>query len=80
MTILGGGIFNRNYGEISTGVDNKAKDPKSTQAQLRHADPTITLKLYQKSVPESVKAAAISFEADLLRQNSVGVLRGQPIQ
>ncbi len=42
-----------------------AKDPKSTQAQLRHADPTITLKHYQKSIPESVRAAAIAFEQAL---------------
>jgi integrase len=59
---------------------DKAKDPKSTQSQMRHADPAITLKLYQKSVPESVKAAAISFEADLISENSAGVLRGQVIQ
>jgi integrase len=42
-----------------------AKDPKSTQAQLRHADPTVTLRHYQKSIPESVKAAAIAFETAL---------------
>jgi integrase len=39
-----------------------AKDPKSTQTQLRHADPTITLRHYQKSIPESVKEAAEEFE------------------
>src|SRR5262249_20615969 len=33
---------------------DRAKDPKSTQAQLRHADPSITLRHYQKSVPASV--------------------------
>ncbi len=44
---------------------DRAKDPKSTQAQLRHADPTITLRHYQKSVPASVQAAAIALEADL---------------
>ena len=59
---------------------DKAKDPKITQSQMRHADPAITLKLYQKSVPETVKAAAISFEADLISENSAGVLRGQVIQ
>jgi integrase len=45
---------------------DRAKDPKSTQAQLRHADPRITLQRYQKAVPESVKAAALAFEADLV--------------
>jgi integrase len=30
---------------------DRAKDPKSTQAQLRHADPAITLKHYQKGCP-----------------------------
>ncbi|HUK17174.1 MAG TPA: hypothetical protein VLW65_12205, partial [Bryobacteraceae bacterium] len=43
----------------------RAKDPKSTQAQLRHADPTITLKHYQKSIPESVRAAGDQLERDL---------------
>jgi len=42
----------------------RAKDPKSTQAQLRHADPTITLKHYQKAIPASVKAAADQLEQD----------------
>jgi integrase len=42
-----------------------AKDPKSTQAQLRHADPSITLKHYQKAIPATVKAAAMAFEAKL---------------
>jgi hypothetical protein len=67
-------------GRYATLFGDKAKDPKSTQAQLRHADPTITLKLYQKSVPDSVKRAAISLEADLISEDSAGVLRGQPIQ
>jgi len=44
---------------------DRAKDPKSTQAQLRHADPTITLKHYQKAIPETVKAAADHLERDL---------------
>ena len=42
-----------------------AKDPKSTQAQLRHADPGITLKHYQKSIPENVRAAGDQLERDL---------------
>jgi integrase len=45
---------------------DRAKDPKSTQAQLRHADPTNTLKHYQKSVPASLKAAANMLENDSL--------------
>jgi integrase len=44
---------------------DKAKDPKATQAHLRHADPGITLRHYQKAIPESLKAAAIAFESDL---------------
>ena len=43
----------------------KAKDPKSTQTQLRHADPTVTLKHYQKSIPESVRSAGDELERDL---------------
>ena len=44
----------------------KAKDPRDTQAQLRHADPTVTLRHYQKSIPASVRAAALAFEAELI--------------
>lgn len=52
----------------STLFGAKAKDPKSTQAHMRHADPTITLKIYQQAVPAEVKAAALALEADLLAQ------------
>ena len=44
----------------------KAKDPRDTQAQLRHADPTVTLRHYQKSIPASVKAAALALEEELI--------------
>jgi len=44
----------------------KAKDPRDTQAQLRHADPTVTLRHYQKSVPSSVRAAAVALEDELI--------------
>jgi len=52
----------------STLFGAKAKDPKSTQLHMRHADPTITLKVYQQAVPAEVKAAALALEADLLEQ------------
>jgi integrase len=39
-----------------------AKDPKSVQTQLRHADPTISLRHYQKSIPQTVRAAADEME------------------
>ncbi len=44
----------------------KAKDPRDTQAQLRHADPTVTLRHYQKSIPPNVKAAALALEEELM--------------
>lgn len=44
----------------------KAKDPRDTQAQLRHADPSITLRHHQKSIPASVQAAALALESDLM--------------
>jgi integrase len=47
-----------------------AKDPRDTQAQLRHADPTVTLRHYQKSIPASVKAAATALEAELMNTSS----------
>jgi integrase len=46
----------------------RAKDPKSTQAHMRHTDPHITLTHYQREVPAEVKAAALAFERDLLNQ------------
>ncbi len=52
---------------------DRAKDPRLTQAHLRHADPQITLRHYQQVVPESAKAAAARLESDLFE----GVLRGQ---
>jgi hypothetical protein len=52
----------------STLFGARAKDPKSTQAHMRHADPHIALKHYQQSVPAEVKAAASALEGDLLEQ------------
>jgi hypothetical protein len=46
----------------------------------RARDPTITLKHYQKSVPASVKAAAIMLENDLFGDHSERVLSGSNIQ
>src|ERR1700704_3923118 len=43
-----------------------AKDPRDTQAQLRHADPSVTLRHYQKSIPASVRAAAVALETELI--------------
>jgi integrase len=48
----------------------KAKDPRDTQPQLRHADPSVTLRHYQKSIPAGVRAAAIALEAELINENS----------
>jgi hypothetical protein len=50
----------------STLFGARAKDPKSTQAHMRHADPHVTLKHYQQAIPSEVKAAAIALEAELL--------------
>jgi len=52
----------------STLFGDKAKDPKSTQAHMRHADPHVTLMHYQQAVPATMKAAAIAFETELLEQ------------
>jgi hypothetical protein len=35
---------------------------------MRHADPYVTLKHYQREVPTEVKAAALALERDLLDQ------------
>lgn len=52
---------------------DRAKDPKLTQAHLRHADPQVSLGHYQQAIPESLKAAAMAMEADLFE----GELRGR---
>jgi len=52
----------------STLFGARAKDPKSTQAHMRHTDPQITLRHYQQAIPAEVKAAALAFEKDLLDQ------------
>lgn len=44
----------------------RAKDPRLTQAHLRHTDPRVTLKHYQKEIPAEVRAAALALETDLL--------------
>jgi integrase len=46
----------------------KAKDPRDTQAQLRHADPSVTLRHYQKSIPASIRTAAVALEKDLIKR------------
>jgi hypothetical protein len=48
----------------------KAKDPRDTQAQLRHADPSVTLRHYQKSIPASLRAAALAFEEELIGRSA----------
>ncbi|SPE32528.1 hypothetical protein SBA6_190032 [Candidatus Sulfopaludibacter sp. SbA6] len=53
-----------------------AKDPRDTQAQLRHADPSVTLRHYQKSIPASVRAAALAFETELLGNNDQSIRSG----
>lgn len=55
----------------STLFGARAKDPKSTQAHMRHADPHITLRHYQQSILAEVKAAAIALETDLLEQQRI---------
>jgi integrase len=52
----------------STLFGAKAKDPKSTQAHMRHADPYVTLRHYQQAAPAEVRAAALAVENDLLAQ------------
>ena len=54
--------------------------PKDAQAQLRHADPYITLKHYQQIIPATVKAAAHAFEAELLARPEPVTSRGEIVQ
>lgn len=52
----------------STLFGAKAKDPRSTQAHMRHTDPHVTLKHYQQEVPAEVRAAVVALEDDLHNQ------------
>lgn len=52
----------------STLFGARAKDPKLTQAHMRHSDPHVTLKHYQQAIPAGVRSAAIALEAELLEQ------------
>ena len=52
----------------STLFGAKAKNPKSTPAHMRHADPQITVRHYRQAILAVVKAAAIALEADLLEE------------
>src|SRR5215469_14065309 len=54
----------------------KAKDPRDTQAQLRHADPSVTLRHYQKSIPASVRAAALALECELIGESRQSIRTG----
>jgi hypothetical protein len=40
--------------------------PRLTQAHLRHTDPRVTLKHYQKEMPAEVRAEALALEKDFL--------------
>jgi integrase len=74
-------IFTDRTGQVTTAVNfqslrrtsstlfgARAKDPRLTQAHMRHADPHVTLKHYQQAIPAAVKAAAIALETELLDQ------------
>lgn len=47
---------------------------------MRHADPTITLGIYQQMIPAEVKAAALAFEADLLEQKRKREAEGSDVR
>jgi integrase len=47
-----------------------AKDPRDTQVPLRHADPSVTLRYYQKSIPASVRAAVLALDAELISRKA----------
>jgi integrase len=64
----------------STLFGARAKDPKSTQAHMRHANPSITLGIYQQAIPAEVKAAALAFEADLLEQKRKREAEGNDVR
>jgi len=63
----------------STLFGARAKDPKSTQAHMRHTDPQVTLKHYQQAIPFEVKAAAIVLEGELLEQHRTQLRKRQTL-
>jgi hypothetical protein len=46
----------------------KMNPHRDTQAHMRHTDPYVTLKHYQREIPAEVRAAALGLERDLLEQ------------
>ena len=50
--------------------------PRDTQAQLRHSDPSVTLRHYQKSIPTSVRAAAVALESELIGETGQSIRTG----
>jgi hypothetical protein len=50
--------------------ERRRRTRATPQAQLRHADPTVTLRHYQKSVPASVRAAAMALEEELIGRSA----------
>jgi hypothetical protein len=51
-------------------------DPRDTQAQLRHADPSVPLRHYQKSIPASVRAAVVALESELIGESGQSIRTG----
>lgn len=43
----------------------KHGNPKDVQTQIRHADPSLTLRVYTKQIPESVKEMVEALDKEL---------------
>ena len=52
--------------------------PKDTQGQMRHADPTTTLRYYVKAIPENQRKAVADFERSVMKKRAKRRSKAEP--
>ena len=52
---------------------------KDTQGQMRHADPTTTLRYYVKVIPENQRKAVAAFERAVMERSGKQRLKAEPV-
>jgi integrase len=51
---------------------------KDTQGQMRHADPTTTLRYYVKVIPENQRKAVADFERSVMKKGAKRRSKAEP--
>ena len=52
--------------------------PKDTQGQMRHADPTTTLRYHVKAIPENQRKAVADFERSVMKKRAKRRSKAEP--